>query len=535
MLGSATRRGLLPGLVVAVLLGAAAAPGAAFREARSLTGTCYGYACGPPTVTGVSPRSGPTVGGTTVTITGSAFTGATAVHFGTTSATTFTVNSDTQVTATSPAHAAGTVDVTVTTPLGTSAISASDQFTYANTCTSVTLSASPPSPHAVGIIVALTAIATCPHSNPQFEFWARWQGTSSWVVIQPYSTSNTFSWNTVGAAQGTDYLGVWVKDSTSPLAVDALTSIAYVVTHPACQTASLTASPTSVSQGSGAVSTLTGVAGSCSNANPLFEFWMRTASTGWKIIQPFSNLATYKWNSTGAPPGTVYFGLWVKDAYSAATVDAFASTTVTVTPAICSSVTLTAAPTSVLQGAGTHSTLTAAVSGCANSSGQMYEFWMRTASTGWVIVQPYSPSNTYDWNSTGAAPGTVYFGVWARDAKSTNLLDTFTSTTVTVTPAICSSVTVTAAPTSVVHGAGTPVTLTATASGCTNSTGQMYEFWMRTSSTGWVIVQSYSTSNTFVWSSTGVAPGTVYFGVWVKDANSTNLLDTFSSTTVTVT
>jgi hypothetical protein len=84
----------------------------------------------PPTVSGVSPSSGPTAGGTPVTITGTNFTGATTVTFGTTAATSFTVNSATQITATSPARSAGTVDVTVTTPGGSSATGIADQFTY---------------------------------------------------------------------------------------------------------------------------------------------------------------------------------------------------------------------------------------------------------------------------------------------------------------------------------------------------------------------------------------------------------------------
>ena len=84
-----------------------------------------------PTVTGVSPTTGPTTGGTSVTITGTNFTGATAVTFGATAATTFTVNSATSITATSPAEAAGTVDVTVTTPGAPhGATPAADQFTY---------------------------------------------------------------------------------------------------------------------------------------------------------------------------------------------------------------------------------------------------------------------------------------------------------------------------------------------------------------------------------------------------------------------
>ncbi|MEU4345259.1 IPT/TIG domain-containing protein, partial [Nocardia sp. NPDC023852] len=79
----------------------------------------YGY--GPaPTLTSVAPRFGPETGGNTVTLTGTNLTRTLAVRFGTTPATSFTVVSDTQVTAVAPARAAGVVGVTVTTTGGTS-------------------------------------------------------------------------------------------------------------------------------------------------------------------------------------------------------------------------------------------------------------------------------------------------------------------------------------------------------------------------------------------------------------------------------
>ena len=85
---------------------------------------------GPPTVTNVNPNTGPTSGGTSVTITGTNFSDATAVRFGSNAAGSFTVDSATQITATSPAGV-GTVDVTVTTEEGgTSPNSTADQFTY---------------------------------------------------------------------------------------------------------------------------------------------------------------------------------------------------------------------------------------------------------------------------------------------------------------------------------------------------------------------------------------------------------------------
>jgi hypothetical protein len=84
-----------------------------------------------PTITSSSPPSGPTTGGTTVTIIGTNFTGATAVTFGAAGAAeSFTVVSSTEITAVTAAAGAGEHYVTVTTPAGTSADKASVVFTY---------------------------------------------------------------------------------------------------------------------------------------------------------------------------------------------------------------------------------------------------------------------------------------------------------------------------------------------------------------------------------------------------------------------
>jgi hypothetical protein len=84
----------------------------------------------PPVVTRLSPKTGTHTGSTVVTILGSGFTGATVVKFGTTSGTSLVVVSDTKITIKSPAHAAGTVAVRVTTKYGTSAVVTADQYKY---------------------------------------------------------------------------------------------------------------------------------------------------------------------------------------------------------------------------------------------------------------------------------------------------------------------------------------------------------------------------------------------------------------------
>lgn len=86
---------------------------------------------GVPAVSGISPTAGSQAGGSEVTITGSNLTGATAVHFGTTPAQGFQVNTaGTQITAVSPPGSPGTVDVTVTSPAGTSPAGAGDRFSF---------------------------------------------------------------------------------------------------------------------------------------------------------------------------------------------------------------------------------------------------------------------------------------------------------------------------------------------------------------------------------------------------------------------
>jgi len=72
-----------------------------------------------------------------VTVTGTGLTGASAVKFGSTAATSYTVVSSAQITSTTPVELAGTVDVTVGTPSGTSSTSSADQFTYEGVSTGV--------------------------------------------------------------------------------------------------------------------------------------------------------------------------------------------------------------------------------------------------------------------------------------------------------------------------------------------------------------------------------------------------------------
>jgi large repetitive protein len=98
---------------------------------ETYTTTALTLTAGPPilAITSVSPTSGPTAGGTSVSINGSNFVSGTTVTFGGTASGSVTFNNSTSLTAIAPAHIAGPVDVVVTTPTSQTATLTSG-YTY---------------------------------------------------------------------------------------------------------------------------------------------------------------------------------------------------------------------------------------------------------------------------------------------------------------------------------------------------------------------------------------------------------------------
>ncbi|GGQ49348.1 IPT/TIG domain-containing protein [Couchioplanes azureus] len=94
------------------------------------TATTYTY-FPPPRVESLSTSTASVVGGTEVTVTGTALSGATVVKLGKATVRPVRV-SPTSLVFKAPALAAGTVDVTVTTPYGTSPVVAAGRLTYVN-------------------------------------------------------------------------------------------------------------------------------------------------------------------------------------------------------------------------------------------------------------------------------------------------------------------------------------------------------------------------------------------------------------------
>src|SRR5207247_1141599 len=76
--------------------------------------SCFTYVAA-PTVSSVTPNSGPSAGGTSLTVNGTGFQAGATVSFGGSALTVSTVSA-TSIAGTTTAHATGTVDLVVTNP-----------------------------------------------------------------------------------------------------------------------------------------------------------------------------------------------------------------------------------------------------------------------------------------------------------------------------------------------------------------------------------------------------------------------------------
>ena len=118
--------------------------------------------------------------------------------------------------------------------------------------------------------------------------------------------------------------------------------------------------------------------------------------------------------------------VWIKDSSSTTSnYDTYDGSSFEVDGSFAPCTNATASPNPASpQTVGTPVTINASSSACATPQ---YEFWELApgGQSGWTIVQPYSASTSYAWN-TSQGPGVYQFEVWVRDMNSTAPYDTYT-------------------------------------------------------------------------------------------------------------
>jgi len=191
-----------------------------------------------PVVTSISPTYGPISTGTTITITGTGFTGATGVTVGGTAAIDVVVVSSTEITATTPASStAGPVDVIVSTPEGTSTAVAGDKYNFAAAATSIPVPIfyATPTSGTAPLEVTFTDEST---GNPASWSWTFGDGNTS-TLQNPTNTYATDGTYTVSLTE-VNSLGTNETTMTVYIVVGAATPIAAFSASPLSGLAPLT-------------------------------------------------------------------------------------------------------------------------------------------------------------------------------------------------------------------------------------------------------------------------------------------------------
>ncbi len=340
-----------------------------------------------PTVTSVAPSSGSTAGGTTVTITGTGFAAGASVSVGGTAATGVTVVNATTITAATPAHAVGVVDVVVTNTDGQSGTLA-NAFTYAS---------APPTVTSVAPNIGSTA-----------------GGTAITITGTGFGAGATM---TVGGAAATGVTVVNATTITATTPAHAAGAVDVVVTNtdgqsgtlPSAFTYALAPAPTvtSVAPNTGSMAggtavTITGT-GFAAGASVSVG---GTAATGVTVVNATTITAATPAHAAGAVSVTVTNG----DGQSGTLANAFtyASAPPTVTNVMPSSGSTAGGTAITITGTGFAAGATATVGG--------------TAATGVTVVNATTITATTPAHAAGAVSVTVTNG----DGQSATLANAFT-------------------------------------------------------------------------------------------------------------
>jgi len=259
-----------------------------------------------------------------------------------------------------------------------------------------------------------------------------------------------------------------------------------------------------------------------------YQFYQRDPNTGvWSMVQDYQSTNTWVWDTTVAAPGTYKISVYVRNAGSTAAYEAieggYEVTIASTGPATGA----------IISAANEGAIVTATASGQGGSGTYEYQYYQHDPNTDvWTMVQDYTGTNTYAWNTTTAASGLYTISVYVRSAGSSAPFDMTAATTVIIAPSgPATGATITVAEV----GAKTGAIVTATANGQGGSGTYEYQFYQRDPATGvWSLVQDYTGANTYVWNTSAAAPGTYTISAYVRSAGSAAAFEATAATTVEI-
>ena len=384
------------------------------------------------------------------------------------------------------------------------------------------------SPQLTGSTVGFTAQVTFTGKSTgspgiyEYSFWLYDPAQGSWKCVQGYSSNSHWGWDTSQYPPGTYSVQVWARVVGSSAQYDTYYTLDYTLVPVSPATGiSLTADKLPP-QTQGVHVTFTA---SASGGTGVYEyaFWLYDPLSGtWVPVQSYGSNAQWDWDTTGYAPGDYFVMVWARSVGSTAPYDvcrSLNSFTISVPPA--GGVTLTTDYASP-QIQGSQVMFTGQATGATGS--YEYEFWLQGTDGSWTTVQGYSGNPSWSWSTAGYAPGSYNVQVWARSVGSTAQYDAYKGTSFVIgIPRVAL-----AADKVSPQVQGSIVAFTGQVPGGSGS--YEYEFWLRSPDGSWTVVQGYSSSSSWSWSTADYAPGSYNVQVWARRVGSTARYDAYKGT-----
>jgi hypothetical protein len=393
--------------------------------------------------------------------------------------------------------------------------------------------------HSIAINWTATAGGGTP-STTQYALFRRPAGTTTWtpaVTAPAWQTSPNLSWTPTSANVGPWEISIWVKDGDTPATMNTYGYAASynpgTVQIVAPPTLSVTGTPAAVSYGT----TITWTASS-SSSNPSSVryafFRRRSGTTAWtpSVNAPNWQISnTSSWATTSADVGTWDTYVWVKDAYTPATMNTYGYAAGYNTGGVrivapLSSLSCSVNPSS--GSTGTTFTWTANASGGDSATLQYAFFRRRAGTTSWTpstSSPAWQTSRTMSWTTSSTDAGTWEISIWAKDGVSSGNVTCNPGNIQVLAPL---TVTGTSSPSSSPYGA--TITWTATASGGDAATIRYAFFRRPVGASAWipdVTAPNWQSSRTMSWTPTSADVGTWEIFIWVKDAYTPSNMNTY--------
>jgi hypothetical protein len=272
-------------------------------------------------------------------------------------------------------------------------------------------------PLLVGTPVTWTAAASSLRGPVQYKFLL-YSPQTGWTIGQDYTQNPSFTWTPGWNDVGSNHMvQVWVRSIGSTFPYEAwVASTSFGVVASAVQLTADVDFPTAPSSPVRWTATVAGA----SSVQLEYKFLVLNQGTGaWTMFRDYaaSNQATW----TPTTTGNYLVQVWVRRVGTTAAYDAWAQSGSLSVARTTLQVSLSADKT-LPATTGTTITWTARPKG-GNTGPFQYQFIRYSAASGWVIVKPYSTSNTYTWTPAWGEEGQYDLQAWAKNAGSTGTYD----------------------------------------------------------------------------------------------------------------